>query len=254
MSPKSPPSPGPSARPAGQAARRPRAQPEGRRTRTPAVGRDQGTRRRVIDAAIQCILEQGFYRASSNAIADTAGLSWGVIQYYFGSRESLMLAVLEEGTRRLVDDLSQADITGETMTERLEQYFMILEGYYGGPEYLAFIQVLLNLSHDPRTSAQALDTITGVTATIDGHLNRLTDKLFEGTAIRQPALRDFPFHVLRGLALSEVMVRTLPYDTRTLVKSVSDQRRLLAKAVDLLIQSESRTGGKGSGAGATVSR
>lgn len=74
----------------------------------------------------------------------------------------------------------------------------------------------------------------------------MTDKLFQGTGIRQGALRNFPFHVLRGLALSEVMVRTLPYDTRTLVKSVSDQRRLLAKAVDLLIQSESGTGGEGS--------
>jgi AcrR family transcriptional regulator len=241
VSPKTPLTPG---APAGRTDKRPLAEAATRPRRAPGGADDQGTRGRVIDAAIQCILEQGFYRASSNAIAETAGLSWGVIQYYFGSRESLMLAVLEEGTRRLIDDLAGADITGENMTERLEQYFMILEGYYGEPEYLAFIQVLLNLSHDPKTSAQALDTMTAVTATIDSHLNRLTDKLFEGTGIRPGALRNFPFHVLRGLALSEVMVRTLPYDTGTLVKSVSAQRRLLAKAVDLLIQSERGSGGQ----------
>src|SRR3982074_3735077 len=113
---------------------------------------DQGTRRKLIDAAIQTILEQGFYRASSNAIADTAGLSWGVIQYYFGSRENLMLAVLEEGTHRLSEELARADLTGETLTERFEQYLRVLEGYYGTPDYLAFVQVLLNLSHDPKTS------------------------------------------------------------------------------------------------------
>jgi TetR/AcrR family transcriptional regulator, regulator of cefoperazone and chloramphenicol sensitivity len=202
------------------------------------------TRRKVIDAAIRCILDQGFYRASSNAIAETAGLSWGVIQYYFGSREALMLAVLEEGTRRLTDELGKADITGETMTDRLEQYFMILEGYYGRPEYLAFVQVLLNLSHDPRTSARAVETISQVTAAVDEDLHRLTNKLFEGTGIRRPALRAFPFHVLRGLALSEVMLRTLPYDTAKMVEDVSDQRRLLAKAVALLIQSESPKGDK----------
>jgi TetR/AcrR family transcriptional regulator, regulator of cefoperazone and chloramphenicol sensitivity len=206
-----------------------------------AAGRareDQGTRRKVIDAAIQCILEQGFYRASSNAIAQTAGLSWGVIQYYFGSRESLMLAVLEEGTRRLMAELSKADIDAVDMTDRFEQYFMILEGYYAQPEYLAFIQVLLNLSHDPRTSAQALQTMTESSRAIDAELRRLTTKLFVGTGIRRGALREFPFHVLRGLALSEVMIRTLPYDTGNLVRSVSAQRRMLAKAVSLLIESE----------------
>jgi AcrR family transcriptional regulator len=204
---------------------------------------DQGTRRKVIDAAIQCILEQGFYRASSNAIAQTAGLSWGVIQYYFGSRESLMLAVLEEGSRRLMEDLSKADIDAVDMTDRFEQYFMILEGYYAQPEYLAFIQVLLNLSHDPRTSAQALQTMTESSQAIDAELRRLTTKLFVGTGIRRGALREFPFHVLRGLALSEVMIRTLPYDTGNLVRSVSAQRRMLAKAVSLLIESETASGG-----------
>src|SRR5487761_1710234 len=79
---------------------------------------DLGTRQKLIDAAIRTILEQGFYRASSNAIADTAGLSWGVIQYYFGSRENLMLSVLEEGTRRLSEDLAKADLSGKTLTER----------------------------------------------------------------------------------------------------------------------------------------
>jgi TetR/AcrR family transcriptional regulator, regulator of cefoperazone and chloramphenicol sensitivity len=212
-----------------------------RRRRTPSGREDPGTRQKVIEAAIQCILEQGFYRASSNAIAERAGLSWGVIQYYFGSRESLMLAVLEEGTSRLLDDLSKANITGQSTTERLEEYFRILESYYGEPEYLAFVQVLLNLSHDPRTSAQARDAMLRNTTAIDSELSRLTNQLFAGTGIRSRSLRTFAFHVLRGLALSEVMLTTLPFDTQTMVRNVSDQRRLLARAVSLLIESESPT-------------
>jgi AcrR family transcriptional regulator len=219
--------------------------PKRRNKRAGADAQDQGTRRKVIDAAIQCILEQGFYRSSSNAIAQTAGLSWGVIQYYFGSRESLMLAVLEEGTRRLIEELSKANIDDTNLTDRFEQYFMILEGYYAQPEYLAFIQVLLNLSHDPRTSAQALETMTNSAQAVDAELKRLTTKLFVGTGIRGGPLREFPFHVLRGLALSEVMIRTLPYDTGNLVRSVSAQRRMLARAVSLLIQSETASGDEG---------
>jgi AcrR family transcriptional regulator len=202
---------------------------------------DQGTRRKLIDAAIQTILEQGFYRASSNAIADTAGLSWGVIQYYFGSRENLMLAVLEEGTHRLSEELARADLTGETLTERFEQYLRVLEGYYGTPDYLAFVQVLLNLSHDPKTSEQAQRTMMEVSDTVDADLKRLTNKLFAGTGIRRASLRNFPFQVLRGLAMSEVMVRSLPYQSTSVTKIINeavDQRQYLAKALALLMESE----------------
>jgi AcrR family transcriptional regulator len=192
----------------------------------------------VIDAAIQCILEQGFYRASSNAIAEAAGLSWGVIQYYFGSRESLMLAVLQEGNRRLIETLSSGDINADTMSERLEQYFVIIEKHYGDQEYLAFVQVLLNLSHDPRTSEQTHKAMIEGAEQISQQIDRLTTQLFAGTGIRRAALKQFPFIVLRGLALSEVMLTTLPFDTRAIQKRVLEQRRMLADATAWLIESE----------------
>jgi AcrR family transcriptional regulator len=201
----------------------------------------------VIDAAIKCILEQGFYRASSNAIADTAGLSWGVIQYYFGSRETLMLAVLQEGNRRLIETLSSGEIYADTISERLEQYFVIIEKHYGDPEYLAFVQVLLNLSHDPRTSAQTHKAMIEGAELIAQQISRLTGQLFAGTGIRRAALRNFPFMVLRGLALSGVMLTTLPFDTRTVQKRVLEQRRMLADATAWLIENEGAVPAKANG-------
>ena len=202
--------------------------------------RDSATRQRVIESAISCISEEGFYRASTNAIAERAGLSWGVIQYHFGSRELLMLAVLEEGTRRLVDDLSTADIAGETLTVRIAHYADILTRYYADPQYLAFLQVLLNLRHDPRTSAQTLDTMTAITATVEALLDRLAKSLFKDMAVRQPALRGLVFHVLRGLALSEAMLGALPFDTPQQVKNLPEQRQLAVEALALLLDKESR--------------
>ena len=73
----------------------------GRRRGCAAVAmNDESTRGRVVDAAIECILDEGFYRASSNKIAKRAGVTWGVIQYHFGTREALMLAVHERGAPR----------------------------------------------------------------------------------------------------------------------------------------------------------
>jgi len=212
--------------------------------RRSGAGRDGASRQRVIDAAIRCVLDLGYYRASSNAIAERAGLSWGAIQYHFGTREALMLAVLEEGTRRLNDIVVAAEITGETITERVEQYVEILLGYYGSPDYLVFTQVLLNLSHDPRTSRQARETMARIGETANPELGRLQRRVLAGTGIRRRSMRLLLFHSLRGMALSHVMMQTLP-DQPATRQYLPEQRQLLAEALALLIEAHSHrtTGG-----------
>jgi len=200
-------------------------------------GRDSASRQRLIDAAVKCILDQGFYRASSNAIAERAGVTWGVIQYHFGSREALMLAVLEDGARRLKETLENAEITGETPTVRVAQYGDILAGHYASPEFLAFTQVLLNLTHDPRTTRQTRDTMNGIAETAAPELRRLQRQVLEGTGVNSPALRAVLLHALRGLALSHVMLDTLSaqrYESR----QFAEQRALLAEALGLLIEQQ----------------
>ena len=79
---------------------------------------DESTRARVVDAAVACILDEGFYRASSNKIAERAGVTWGVIQYHFGTRAALLLAVHERALDALDRALTDAVIAGETDAQR----------------------------------------------------------------------------------------------------------------------------------------
>jgi AcrR family transcriptional regulator len=198
------------------------------------------SRQRVIKAAIQCILEQGFYRASSNAIAERAGLTWGVIQYHFGTREKLMVAVLQEGAKRFSEMVQDAQIVGTTVNERVEQFFDILDAYYGSADYLAFIQVLVNLSHDPRTSEQTRQTMAEVSEAANPELNRLVSRVFSGTGIRRKDIRGLLFHALRGLSLSHVMLTTAePFAPGGSPQQNLAERRLLARALSLLIDQES---------------
>jgi AcrR family transcriptional regulator len=201
---------------------------------------DSASRQRVLDAAIECILEQGLYRASSNAIAEQAGLSWGVIQYYFGTREALMLAVLEEGARRLGAAVQDATITGETVTERVACFMEILAGYYGSPDYLVFTQLLISLSQDPRTSAQARQRLERVHAATQPPLRRLQAAVLRGTGAVPPAVTSLLFHSLRGLALSQLILSTIsPPEVPEVSQEFPAQRTLLAEALALLIEQES---------------
>ncbi|WP_297618620.1 TetR/AcrR family transcriptional regulator [Nocardia sp.] len=196
-----------------------------------------GTRQHVVEAAIRCILEKGFYRASSNAIAERAGLTWGVIQYHFGNRENLMLAVLEEGSRRLAGELISAKITGPTLTERMEEFFDILAEYYASPDYLAFIQVLVNLGHDPSTSDRTRQTLAELNDQANPELKRLLSQVFAGTGTRQRDLRTLVFHALRGLSISHVMLTTVePYIYANAQREFLAERKLLARALTLLVE------------------
>jgi AcrR family transcriptional regulator len=216
------------------------AQPRRERRKPSGAG---ASRQRVIDAAIACILEQGLYRASSNAIAEQAGLSWGVIQYYFGNRESLMLAVLEEGARRLEVAVRDTAISGGTLRERVSSYMDILAAYYGSPYYLVFTQVLISLSHDPKTTEKTLRTLRGIAAEAQPPLRSLQEQVLGDARPRHPEVQSLLFHSLRGLALSHVMLGAVPSsDPSEVSREFPAQRALLAEALSLLIEQETGDG------------
>lgn len=53
------------------------------------------TKRAVIDAAVALFSERGYRATSLKAIGEQAGISHGVIPFHFGSKEGLLLAVVE---------------------------------------------------------------------------------------------------------------------------------------------------------------
>ena len=113
------------------------------------------TRARVIEAAVECILEAGYYQTSTNDIAKRSGVTWGALQYQFGNREGLLLEVLNSRWHDLQGRVGSAQVTGNTLEERLESVLHVLSSHYAEPAQLAQLQILLDLSHDPRTSVAA---------------------------------------------------------------------------------------------------
>src|SRR5947207_1507375 len=109
------------------------------------------TRQRVIDAAIETIVELGFDLASSREILRRAGYTWGVLQYHFGSREGLLLAVLQDSADRFTEMVSSVTIPDGSAEDRIEAFLTLLDTYYGSPRYVAVLEIIFNLSHNPDT-------------------------------------------------------------------------------------------------------
>ena len=175
---------------------------------------DDSTRARVVDAAVACILDEGFYRASSNKIAKRAGVTWGVIQYHFGTREALMVAVHERGLEELDRALVDMVVDGDTLEARLRGFVDGLWAYYRRPEFLAYLQVVLNLSHDPTTADStraALKTSHDQVGTRLPELGRAV--LGDGPSDAEVAdTSRFLYNVVRGLALDQELIEAMPVE------------------------------------------
>jgi len=66
----------------------------------PAKAEEDGTRARILNVALQEFSRLGLSGARIDAIAAESGVNKGMIYYYFGSKEGLYVAALEESYRR----------------------------------------------------------------------------------------------------------------------------------------------------------
>ncbi len=85
-------------------------------TRTQHEGEDR--REQIIDAALRVFAQKGFVRATNRDVAHEAGITTGLIYYYFRSKEDLFRAILEER--------SPVQAVAQVTTEMLEQPPQIL--------------------------------------------------------------------------------------------------------------------------------
>jgi AcrR family transcriptional regulator len=100
-------------------------------------------REQIIDAAMRVFIQKGIARATNKAIAQEAGITTGLIYYYFENKESLLQAVLE--TRTSLKLVNQ--ITAEMMEQPPEVFFaQIIEQvlpFAEDPQVIGVLRVIL---------------------------------------------------------------------------------------------------------------
>ena len=65
------------------------------------------TKRELLDAAQKVLLEEGYSGLSTRRVADAAGTQMSQIQYHFGSKEGMILALFEYLNEQLIDRQSR---------------------------------------------------------------------------------------------------------------------------------------------------
>src|SRR5438132_10040692 len=93
------------------------------------------TRQRIVEAAVETLKQEGFAGTSARAVAKQGGFNQALVFYHFGAMNELLLAALDETSRRRmtryhdalegVDDLSRlVELAGRIYREDLDDGHM----------------------------------------------------------------------------------------------------------------------------------
>lgn len=105
-----------------------------------ADARDGDTRRALLDATAQIMLEEGYAAATSRRIAARAGVKPPLVHYYFPTMDDLYLAVVRRGAEANLDRLQRAlasdqplhalwELTSEPRGAQLNLEFMAMSNH-----------------------------------------------------------------------------------------------------------------------------
>jgi AcrR family transcriptional regulator len=80
---------------------------------------EETRRELIVESALRLILKNGYDRTTLDHVAAQAGVSKGLISYYFPNKDALFLAVLDRIHQRLRQDLEVCYRTDASARERL---------------------------------------------------------------------------------------------------------------------------------------
>jgi AcrR family transcriptional regulator len=187
--------------------------------------RGDETRAAIIAETVACILEEGFGAASAKHITERAGVSWGVIQYHFGDRDQLLMAVVDKGFAGLQRCLADVDVPNGPLRERVSTVVEAAWPAFSNPTAMAAREILV------ATRVGRNRKLNGHLAELNHGLDALGAKLVPG--YDGPAITGVIWACLRGWTLPQ-MISAAPYDSRSQRQTLIDMLTLYLSAKSLL--------------------
>lgn len=119
------------------------------------------TRTRILAAARECLLADGYAALSTRRVADAAGVPLSQIHYHFRSRRGLVLAMLDAEDQVLVDRQRQMYGTDAPLWKRYEQACDFLDDDLASG-YVRVLQEMIAAGwSDREVAARVLEVLRG---------------------------------------------------------------------------------------------
>lgn len=157
------------------------------------------TRDQILDAALAAVDELGLDHASASEIARRAGTTWGAIQHHFGTRDELLLSLIERSFWQLSAVIDEAAVEGSSVLDRLQVLADLIWSHCRDPRYRVSWEIIL----DVRRRTEAWDSYARRLARFERAMDEAWARLLSetvGTDGDKVVLRTL-FAAMRGFAL-----------------------------------------------------
>jgi TetR/AcrR family transcriptional regulator, fatty acid metabolism regulator protein len=99
-------------------------------------------RRQILDAAIRVFATRGFHACRVSDVADEAGVAYGLVYHYFGSKEEILNTLFTERWQVMLDAIAEIDRQAVPAREKLHLVAsFIIDSYRHEPDLMKVIIV-----------------------------------------------------------------------------------------------------------------
>jgi AcrR family transcriptional regulator len=170
----------------------------------PKQQRSRETRQRLLDAAVEELLDRGYAGFTGGGVALRAGISRGAQQGHFPNRTTLTAEAVRHLRAQQTEELGEAVEGVQRGPERLRIVLDVIFAQYGSPRFAAMLELSMAARSEPELRA----VIAAEERTISVELTGLSEELFgpEKAADRLQAERwATALAAVRGVALLKLL-------------------------------------------------
>jgi AcrR family transcriptional regulator len=183
-------------------------------TRQTQADRSRQTRRKLMEATVECLVELGWTGTTTVVVAERAGVSRGAQLHHFRTRGELVSAAVEYvGAQRARDMLTRAEQLRET-ADRTTAVVEFIADFFIGSQFAAALELWVAARTDPELK----ELVVPLEARLGRECHRIAVTLLDADESR-PGVREAvqaTLDLARGLALANQLTDDGPRRRRIL--------------------------------------
>lgn len=158
------------------------------------------TRAALLDAALQCLIEEGYANLTTRNVAERAGVSQGTQMHYFPTRVRFVAEAVRHLAFRLATELREQDaLRARSDRRRLEELLDHVWEIHKGPVFQATMELWVAARTDTEIAVAMGEVARDVTRLIGAGAADLFPELMAKP--RSGELLDMSMAAMRGLAM-----------------------------------------------------
>jgi len=165
--------------------------------------RSRSTRLRVLEAALDCLVERGWSGTTTTVVAERAGVSRGAQLHHYRTKSALVVAAVEHLAERRAAELRAEVAALPAGGDRVTRTVDLLASLFTGPLFAAAIEVWVAARSDAPLRAALLPVETR----FGREVHRLTVELL-GADESRPGVRECvqaTLDLMRGLGVASLL-------------------------------------------------